>query len=72
MSAIIGKPIIYIGFLNINKGDEAMINSFDFSKIYGTFECINFGIKNAVFSERNAINSIEGKIFENNVIKTKR
>ena len=62
MSAIIGRPIIYIGFLNINKGDEAMIKSFDFPKIYGTFECIIFGIKNGVFSERNILHYIDWKI----------
>ena len=38
--------IIYIGFININKGDDEIIKAINFYEICSNIQCIIFGIKN--------------------------
>ena len=45
--------IIYIGFININKGDDEIIKTINFYEICSYIQCIIFGIKNIFFSQRN-------------------
>ena len=62
MGSILGKPTIYIGFLNISKGEEGEIRLLDFPKICGSLECIIFGIKNGIFSGRNILYDTDWKL----------
>ena len=47
------KNYIYIGFININKGDDEIIKTINFYEICPYIQCIIFEVKNIFFSQRN-------------------
>ena len=64
------KCFIYIGFINVNSGDDEIIKKINFAEICSDIQCIIFGIKNGFFSQRNILYPTDWKLI--NFILKKR